>query len=531
MSALPTFAKERRSLKAVISSDCFSRSPHLIKLLTYLCEKYFEGRSAEIKEYSIATDALGRPSDIDDTGSAAARVQMHRLRAKLKEYYEHEGIRDPVRIVLKPGVYTPQFVGVDSSSGASPSPRVDGLELVSPRGVWQKLRPRLWLWGGLVVALVVAAVWFITALVRRNSLPVADQAEFASPSSSPSSSPLTSTRGARLGTSRFSPESGIRILPGSNKPSTVDALGNIWQGDRYFSGGEAEVTSPALLGLTSDPALFETYRQGDFTYKIPLPSGAYELHLYFGDFLGPRLDLQSKKVLTDFRILINGANTWDHQSHALTYGTQPPLQTEKIFKNVSPANDGFLSLRFMPLQNFAFVNAILVFPTPDGKALPIRIVTQQKTVTDQHGQIWLSDRYFTGGNLVVHGMQATGTSDPELLAGERNGNFQYIVPVAESTYTVNLYFVETWFGKGASGGGGVGSRVFRIDCGDQCLQSRLDILAETGASGRVLVKTFHGIKPDSEGNIVLSFIPIENHACINALEIIDEGKEPTPPTK
>ena len=307
----------------------------------------------------------------------------------------------------------------------------------------------------------------------------------------------------------------------------VDSLGNIWQGDRYFSGGEAQVTSPALLGLTSDPALFETYRRGDFSYKIPLPSGVYELQLYFADFLGPRLDLQPKKVLTDFRVLINGVNTWDHQSHALTYGTRPPLQTERIFKNVSPAKDGFLNLRFLPLQNFAFINAILLSPTPDGKALPIRIVTQEKSVTDQHGQIWLSDRYFTEGNLVVHGMQATGTSDPELLAGERNGNFQYIVPVAESTYTVNLYFVETWFGSGAPGGGGVGSRVFRIDSGDEHLLSHLDILAETGAPGRVLVKTFHGIRPDPEGNIVLSFIPIENHAVVNALEIIDEGGGPT----
>jgi hypothetical protein len=239
------------------------------------------------------------------------------------------------------------------------------------------------------------------------------------------------------------------------------------------------------------------------------------------------LDLQPKKVITDFRVLINGANTWDHQSHALTYGTHPPLQTERIFKNVSPAKDGILNLRFMPLMNSAFVNAILISPTPDGKASPIRIVTQEKPVTDQHGQIWLSDRYFTEGNLVVHGKQATGTSDPELLAGERNGNFQYIVPVADSTYTVKLYFVETWFGNGEPGGGGVGSRVFQIDINGERLLRHFDILAETGAPGRLVVKTFSGIKPDEDGNIVLSYIPIENHACVNAIEIIDEGGEST----
>lgn len=179
----------------------------------------------------------------------------------------------------------------------------------------------------------------------------------------------------------------------------------------------------------------------------------------------------------------------------------------------------------MPLMNSAFINAILIFPTPDRKASPIRIVTQEKPVTDKQGQIWLPDRYFTDGNLVVHGTTATGTSDPELLAGERNGNFQYIFPVAESTYAVNLYFVETWFGKGQPGGGGIGSRVFQVDCGGTRLLSHFDILAEAGGPGRVLVKTFHGITPDEDGHIVLSFTPIENHASVNAIEITDEGRD------
>ena len=73
----------------------------------------------------------------------------------------------------------------------------------------------------------------------------------------------------------------------------------------------------------------------------------------------------------------------------------------------------------------------------------------------------------------------------------------------------------------------MGSRVFQVYCGDTRLLRQFDILAETGTPGRLLVKTFHGITPDAEGNIVLSFIPIENRACVNAIEITDEGKGPT----
>lgn len=527
MLEVSSFQKERQSLKTVLSSEIFSRSPHLTKLLTYLCEMHFEGRSAELKEYSIAIDALGRPADTDDTGSAAARVQMHRLRAKLNEYYEREGRLDPMRIVLKPGVYTPQFLEVDPPAGGltpaeapvPPSSRV--------RKAWRRAIDLRWPVGVLGLAVVLALTLMARMWLRRDTLldPVQPAASPLSSGSVSSASPSPSAGYGHNSALRAASQSPIRILSGSDKPSVVDALGNIWLGDRYFSGGEAQVTPPALLGLTSDPVLFETYRKGRFTYKIPLAPGFYELHLYFADFLGPRRDLQPKKILRDFVLDINDNEAWYHQSHPLTYGTRPPLETEKIFKDVSPAKDGYLKIRFIPLLNEAFLNGFMIVPTPDRKASPIRIVAQEKTVTDRRGQVWLPDRFFTSGSLVVHGASVTGTSDPELFAGERYGMFQYIVPAADSSYIVNLYFVESWLGPGAPGGGGVGSRVFQVDFNNHRLLRHFDIFAESGGTGRSLVKSFHGIKPDADGNIVLSFIPIEGVAGINAIEITDEGKE------
>ncbi|MGO8792865.1 MAG: malectin domain-containing carbohydrate-binding protein [Terriglobia bacterium] len=524
MLEVSTFQKERQSLKAVLSSEIFSRSPHLTKLLTYLCEKYFEGRSAELKEYSIAIDALGRPADSDDTGSAAARVQMHRLRAKLNEYYEREGRLDPMRIILKPGVYTPQFLEVDPPTEGIAPPEAPVPPSSQVRRAWRRAVDLRWPLGVLGLAVVLTITLMARMWLRRDALP--DPAQPAlSPLSSGSvslASPTPSASSSHNGALRTASQGPVRILPGSDKPSVVDALGNIWLGDRYFSGGEAQVTPPALLGLTSDPVLFETYRKGRFIYKIPLTPGSYELHLYFADFLGPRRDLQPK-VLRDFVLDINDGVAWRHQSHPLTYGTRPPLETEKIFKDVSPAKDGYLKIRFIPLLNDAFLNGLMIVPTPDHRASPIRIVAQEKTVTDRRGQVWLPDRFFTSGNLVVHGAPVTGTADPELFAGERYGMFQYIVPVADSSYTVNLYFVESWLGPGAPGGGGRGSRVFQVGFNDQRLLRHFDIFAESGGTGRSLVKSFHGIKPDADGNIMLSFIPIEGVAGVNAIEITDEG--------
>ena len=49
---------ERAELQAVLQSHLFARSPALVHLLTYLCEKTFAGEGGHIKEYSVALDVF-----------------------------------------------------------------------------------------------------------------------------------------------------------------------------------------------------------------------------------------------------------------------------------------------------------------------------------------------------------------------------------------------------------------------------------------------------------------------------------------
>ena len=56
---------ERRELETVLRSGIFDRAPNLELVLTYVCGKYFDGAASQIKEYSIAVDALGRPAEFD----------------------------------------------------------------------------------------------------------------------------------------------------------------------------------------------------------------------------------------------------------------------------------------------------------------------------------------------------------------------------------------------------------------------------------------------------------------------------------
>ena len=109
LPALGSFAEERMEVEAVLRSGIFDRAPGLEKLFIYITSKFFEGSTDDIKEYNIAVDAFGRGADFDQSRDSIVRVQAHRLRERLAEYYLSEGRSDLVQIEIPNGRYTPIF--------------------------------------------------------------------------------------------------------------------------------------------------------------------------------------------------------------------------------------------------------------------------------------------------------------------------------------------------------------------------------------------------------------------------------------
>ena len=68
-------------------------------LLVYL----WAHQGESISEYAIATEALGRSADFDPKSDSTVRVQVARLRTKLKEFYESAGEAFPLRLTLPLG--------------------------------------------------------------------------------------------------------------------------------------------------------------------------------------------------------------------------------------------------------------------------------------------------------------------------------------------------------------------------------------------------------------------------------------------
>jgi len=520
MQTSADYGEERRELERVLSSGIFHRAPNLALLLNYVCSRYFDGASDQIKEYNIAVDALGRSTDFDQKRHSIVRVEAHRLRKRLHEFYEGPGAGHPLRIYIPPGQYAPQFLagsialpGVEREDSGDP----DTLALESMLAPSFPDTPELGLarLPGRLAAGRIAAMVSLAVILCAAALGLWRTPRWNSRAATAKATPQPSAL--------VSGADEVRILAGRLGGDYTDRWGRVWSADRYFQGGRAvEAVDHPIFG-TPEPRLFQNRREGAFAYDIPLTPGVYELRLYFAETLYGENNVaaggESSRV---FHVYLNGRELL----HEFDILSEAGASTADIraFKDVSPAADGKLHLRFEPFTNPPLLCAIEITPGVAGRMKPIRMVALDRAYIDTQGRIWEPDRYARGGQLVGRGKPVEAASDPELYRGERFGNVRYVVPVPPGRYSVTLYAAERWFGPGKSPDGGVGSRVFDILANGVALRRGFDVFKEAGGADRATSITFHGLEPDARGKLNIALEPTRNYACVNALEVQDETR-------
>jgi hypothetical protein len=502
-------AKESAALYAVLTSGAFENKPRLANLLKYICEKYFDGDSDAIKEYSIATDVFGRSQSFDQATDSIVRVEFFRLRKKLREFYEGEGADQPIEIVVATGHYRPEFVDrIPAPSWSRETEIGDRKDRIHLEESKRELkRKRLWGRRGLFVIVVTLAImagastmWWISHH-RHTS---ANDALHALSSSIPALA--------------MGPE--IRIRCGYSRPIFKDEEGNVWTGDRYFEGGAVTELPNQHIGRTRNPELYLTARTGVFSYKIPLAPGTYELRLHFAETTySPASSLGGGENSRVFDIQLNGSPLLKQFDIVSDAGAN--TADVRVFRDISPNKDGYLHLDFVGSLGLPIINAIEIVPGLPHRLRPIRMVAQNSFFADAAGNLWMPDTYYSSGQLASDKVLIGGTFDPGLYAGERYGNFNYALPVDKGSYRLTLYFSEKYWGVEGSKRGGIGSRVFDIFCNGIALARNLDIAEATG-SARALVKTYHGLQPNAQGKLIVSFVPDVNYASVDALELEEE---------
>jgi hypothetical protein len=116
----PLSDKVQQQVGKVLGSKIFRNASALQRLLNYVTAVALRGAADQLKEYTIGSEVFGRGSDYDPKIDTVVRVEMHRLREKLREYYEADGAADPILIEIPKGHYLPTFE-IRNTSCSTPS--------------------------------------------------------------------------------------------------------------------------------------------------------------------------------------------------------------------------------------------------------------------------------------------------------------------------------------------------------------------------------------------------------------------------
>lgn len=257
---------EKDELNWLLTSGVLGRSSNLARMLTFVCEKHFQGADDQITEYSIATEALGRRDHFDPQDDTIVRVTAHSLRKRLQEIYQTDGVHRPVHIQIPLGNYLPSFdhIGEDGVPAASDA----SLGQTLPDAHLPDVTPRPKLLSPLFVAAAIFAAAFLLCgyyfFAHRNA---AKRAADLTPGSQ----------------AQLQPKNTIRALMGTGRKVYVDHSGYTWTPGNYCSSGD-NVTVPAqkIMG-TEDPYLYQGGIRGIAHCVFPVKPGEYEIHLHFAE--------------------------------------------------------------------------------------------------------------------------------------------------------------------------------------------------------------------------------------------------------
>jgi hypothetical protein len=540
----------RAEVDRLLESPAFRTSKRCKEFLEYVVEHTMVGQSGALKERSLGVELFGLPTDFDPGQHTIVRVTANEVRKKLAQHYLSEnGARHPVRIDLPPGSYRAEFrwetlaghaaselaaEAVEQPVAEQPAAEHPAAELriAEPQAAEltidapaqdpaldsPRIPPRSSGLTPLVIACAISVV--LTAGVflwwSSRAKPVSADNRSGSVAGAASIAPINSED--------------LRMSVGATSPF-IDRTGRTWSPDRYFSGGSVVVRSSARIFRTLDPDIYRRARQGDFRYDIPLKPGSYELRLHFAetglaDFISAESSGEGQRL---FRVFANGQRILDlFDVVADADGTN--TADVRVFRNISPDNDGFLHLSFASFRGTAILNGIELLRVSPGKVRPVRIRSGwTSSWQDPSGQPWQADSYFLGGNALVRTTNPAQqndaiTPDTALFASERWGHFSYAVPLADGRYRVTMKFCEGHYGRHNTGIGGAGSRVFDVYCNGVALLRGFDAFKEAGGEGRPLDRTFSDIRPNAQGKIVLTFVPITGMAFVNGIEIVDTAQ-------
>lgn len=140
------------AMARVLNSKTFAEVSRLRKFLEYSVRETVAGRKDRLKGFVIACDVFGKEDPSDAQTTTVVRVEAGRLRRRLKDYYEFEGKKDPLRISIPKGGYSALFTPATKALENNRPPAIQ-----ETRNSWR--HPALLVFVAALVLLVYLAPW------------------------------------------------------------------------------------------------------------------------------------------------------------------------------------------------------------------------------------------------------------------------------------------------------------------------------------------------------------------------------------
>ena len=139
-----------------------------------------------------------------------------------------------------------------------------------------------------------------------------------------------------------------------------DRLGQIWMPDECSLGGRKS-SNPAPVQGASDPVLYQTHRFGHFGYSIPVVEGSrYTVRLHFTEPWFAHVIPGGGTGSRVFDLYCNGMTLLKNFDILKEAGGELRAVVRE-FHGIPASPQGKLDLTFLPVANYALVNAIEVF--------------------------------------------------------------------------------------------------------------------------------------------------------------------------
>ena len=285
-----------------------------------------------------------------------------------------------------------------------------------------------------------------------------------------------------------------------------DSTGVSYAADGKYTGGTAATAaSTVAISGTTDSALYQSERYGNFTYNLPVANGTYNVTLKFAEIYWTAAGQRVFSVAIGGKTVVSNLDIFAKVGKNAAYDVVVP----------ATVTNGVLSISFTSQVNNAKVSAIKVAPatsatTPTASQVVFSTNGGGAQYTDSTGVSYAADSKYTGGTAATADATVafTGTADQVLYRSERYGNFSYSIPVANGNYSVTLKFAEIYWTA-------AGKRVFSVNVGGQALND-LDNFAKVGKNA-----AYDVVVPVTVTNGVLNinFVSKVDNAKVSAILI------------